>query len=191
MLCSNLGADALGFIFYEKSKRFISYDKAREIIQRLPPFILKIGVFVDEDFTKVNSAATHIGLNAVQLHGNETPKYIDNISLPVIKSFRIDDNFDWTRIDEFRNCRILLDAFSPNEMGGTGNKFNWNFIPQKLKSKIILSGGVSVENLETVFNEVNPAAIDISSSIESEPGKKDHKKVKELFVKFNQLNSHK
>ncbi len=153
MLCSNLGADALGFIFYEKSKRFIGYDNAGEIIKQLPPFVFKVGVFVDEDIKKVNSVAKTIGLNAVQLHGNETPEYVDSISMPVIKSFRVDDNFDWTRIDEFRNCRILLDAFSPNEMGGTGNKFNWNFIPQKLKSKIILSGGISVANLEAVFNK--------------------------------------
>lgn len=191
LLCAGLGADALGFIFYERSKRFISYHKAEEIISQLPPFVLKVGVFVDEEFTNINTVANKIGLNAVQLHGSENTEYISNINLPVIKSFRVGDNFDWSKIDKYNKCQILLDSFSPNEMGGTGNKFDWNCIPSRIKNKIVLSGGISIANIDYIFDEIKPSAIDISSSIESVPGKKDHKKVKELFQKFNLLNSKK
>jgi len=187
--CTDLGANALGFIFYNKSKRFISPEIAAEIISKLPPFIIKVGVFVNENANYVNGIAKQVGLNSVQLHGDESDKYIKEINLPVIKSFRIHENFNWNILENFSRCNILLDSYSEKEMGGTGNTFNWKRIPDDIKNKIILSGGISVNNLESVFEYVNPAAIDISSSLEIEPGKKDHKKVKEFFENFNHLRS--
>lgn len=189
LVCVNNGADALGFIFYEKSPRFISPEKAVEIIQKIPPFVFKVGVFVDEKIENVNSIAGQTSLNAVQLHGNESPDYVKNIFLPVIKSFRINENYDWSLIDKYKNCEILLDSYSSQAMGGTGKKFNWDLIPKEIKNKIILSGGISINNLETIFTNIKPAAIDISSSLESEPGKKDHKKVNEFFEKFYHFNN--
>ena len=189
LVCVNNGADALGFIFYEKSPRFISPEKAIDIIQKIPLFVFKVGVFVDEKIEIVNSIARQTSLNAVQLHGNETPDYAKNIFLPVIKSFRVNENYDWSLIDKYENCEILLDSYSSQAIGGTGKKFNWDLIPKEIKSKIILSGGISINNLETIFTNIKPAAIDISSSLESEPGKKDHKKVNEFFEKFYRFNN--
>jgi phosphoribosylanthranilate isomerase len=191
LLCVEYGADALGFIFYEKSKRFVKNEQAADIIKSLPPFIAKVGVFVDESFEKINQTIKETGLSCVQLHGNESPGFTHKFSLPVIKAFRIDKDFGRDKIEEYRNCKILLDAFSQNEMGGTGKSFDWELIPGEIKNKIILSGGISVDNLEFVFNEVKPAAIDLSSSLESAPGIKDHKKVKEFLNKLNRLRSKK
>ncbi len=124
LLCCEKSADAIGFIFYEKSKRCIAIDQAEAISKQLPPFVFKIGVFVNEETEKVNRAAKQIGLNAVQLHGNESPEYIEKINYPVIKSFRINETFDWKTIDKFQNCDILLDTFSTDQIGGTGKSFD-------------------------------------------------------------------
>lgn len=189
LLCCEYGADAVGFIFYEKSKRHVSFDQAELISKQLPPFIFKVGVFVNETLEKVNQAARQIGLSAVQLHGDELPEYIERINYPVIKSFRIDETFDWKTIDTFENCDILFDTFSSDQMGGTGKSFDWNLIPEKLRSRVILSGGITIDKLDFIFSEIKPAAIDLSSSLESLPGKKDIQKVIEFLKLFNELRS--
>ena len=187
--CASGGADALGFIFYEKSKRFVDYRKAKTIAASLPFFVMKVGVFVNENPETVNAAASEIGLNAVQLHGQEDPDYLKRIELPAIKSFRVGESFDYSVIEKYNDCGILLDTFSPDGYGGTGKSFNWNSIPENLKNKIILSGGISADNIDAVVNQVRPAAIDLSSSLESVPGRKDYKKVKTFFEKLNSLRN--
>lgn len=186
-LCTAAGADALGFVFYEKSKRFVDYRKAKTITASLPFFVMKVGVFVNEDPDTVNTAAREIGLNAVQLHGDENPNYLRRIRFPVIKSFRVGDSFDYSVIEKYDNCGILLDAFSPDGYGGTGISLDWNSIPGNLRSRIILSGGISADNIDVVINEIKPAAIDLSSSLESAPGRKDYDKVKTFFEKLDHL----
>ncbi len=187
LFCCNMGADALGFIFYKKSKRYIKPEDAKKIIMQLPPFILKVGVFVNETSSNINRIAKDVKLNLVQLHGDESPEDAVNIELPVIKAFRVDNNFNYETLDKYSNCSFLLDTFSKKEYGGTGEIFNWGNIPDKIKNKIILAGGVSAKNLEQIYNNISPYAIDVSSSIELEPGKKDHKKIKQLFTKYNEL----
>ena len=189
LLCCEYGVDAIGFIFYEKSKRYISFERAESISEQLPPFVFKVGVFVNEETEKVNRAAKQIGLNAIQLHGNESPEYIEKINYPVIKSFRINETFEWNTIDAFKNCNIMLDTFSTDQIGGTGKSFDWNLIPGKLRSRIILSGGITIDKLDTIFNEIKPAAIDLSSSLESSAGKKDEQKVIEFLKRFKELRS--
>jgi phosphoribosylanthranilate isomerase len=184
LLCESLGVDALGFIFYEKSKRFIDYEDANKIIKQLSAFTIKVGVFVNTESAIINTVSKQVGLNLIQLHGNETPNQIEELFLPVIKAFRINNDFDFNILKLYKNCHYLLDTFSSTEFGGTGITFNWNLIPQNIKHKIILSGGISSANISTVFAEVNPYAIDVSSSLEEFPGKKDHKKVKEFFNKI-------
>jgi len=187
LLCQTLGADALGFVFYQGSKRYVSPENASKIIENLSPFIIKVGVFVNESSERINSIASRIKLNAVQLHGDETPKSASEINFPAIKSFRISHHFDFSILDGYKNAYYLLDSFSKAQFGGTGNKFDWDLIPENLKNKIILAGGVSAENIEEIFSTIKPAAIDLSSSLESEPGKKDKEKVTEFFRKFNYL----
>ncbi len=188
LVCINNGADMLGFIFYNKSKRFVDFEKAGGIISQLPAAVEKVGVFVDEDSKIINEIAGKIGLETIQLHGNESPEYVEKINYPVIKSFRINENFDWNTIRKYRDCRLLLDSFSENKMGGTGKSFDWNSIPENYRDKIILSGGISIEKLDKIFNEIKPVAIDVSSSLELTPGKKDHKKVIEFLQRFHELN---
>ena len=187
LLCQDYGADAIGFIFYSKSKRYITPAKAASIINRLSPFIVKVGIFVNAKLSFVNETAELARINIVQLHGDEDENYYAGINLPVIKSFRIKDNFDFREVYKYKKVGYLLDSYSDNSYGGTGKKFNWDLIPGYLKDKIILSGGVSEKNIEYIFHSINPAAVDLSSSLESSPGKKDEKKVKAFFKKVNKL----
>jgi phosphoribosylanthranilate isomerase len=148
---------------------------------------MKVGVFVNETQEAINDISFIAKLNAVQLHSEESPDSIKNISLPVIKSFRVDDNFDYNVLKSCRDTYFLLDTYSNTQYGGTGKVFNWDSIPAEYKNKIILAGGVSIENVEEIFTKVKPAAIDLSSSLESGPGKKDKEKVKRFFEKLNEL----
>lgn len=187
LLCESLGADALGFIFYNKSKRYIAPDEAAYISKQLSPLTLKVGVFVNENIDNVRAIYNEAKLNIVQLHGNEDYEYIQYLSLPAIKSFRIDDNFDFDLLNNYPGVTYLFDAYSESARGGTGKAFNWNLIPDIYKNKIILAGGVSAENLEEIINIIDPLAVDLSSSIESVPGKKDKNKTEFFFNKLKQI----
>jgi len=187
LLSVELGADALGFIFYERSRRFISYADAKVIINQLPQSVPKVGVFVNSTIEEVNVAADKIGLSTIQLHGDETPSYVKQIERPVIKSFRVDNNFDFAILNEYENCSFLLDNFAENEPGGTGKSFDWKLIPEKLKNKIILAGGVSSKNIEEIFVNIKPSGVDLVTSVEKYPGKKDENKLKEFFNIVNKL----
>jgi phosphoribosylanthranilate isomerase len=187
LLCEKSGADALGFIFCRPSKRYIDPEAARLIIERLSPYTMKIGVFVNETAEFVNYTGSMLKLNAVQLHGEETPEFISGIELPVVKAFRINGAFNYSSLSSYRSSYLMLDSYSSNTFGGTGRRFNWEEIPFSLREKIILSGGVSSENIEYIFSEIKPRAVDLSSSIEKEPGKKDAEKVNEFFNKINSL----
>jgi len=187
LLCCELGANAIGFIFYEKSKRYINYGKAAEIIHQLPPFIVKVGIFVNPILPDVNEIAQSVGLNAVQLHGDELQTFVEQINFPVIKGFRINNEFEYSKLDNYKNCSFLLDSYTPNNPGGTGITFDWSMIPSKFRDKIILAGGISSENIEYIYKNVQPMAIDLSSSVESSPGKKDPIKLREFFKIVNKL----
>ena len=186
-LCCDLGVDALGFIIYKSSKSHIQIDEAKKIIKKLPAFVSKIGVFVNESSQNINSISNQIKLNGIQLHGEESPKFIEEINLPVIKTFRINSAFDFSKLEKYNNCNFLLDTHSTEEYGGTGKVFNWEIIPAEIRNKIILAGGVSIVNIEHIYKNIQPAAVDLSSSVEEYPGKKDHKKLKEFFNKLNPL----
>jgi phosphoribosylanthranilate isomerase len=189
LMCEAYGADALGFIFYKKSKRYIEPDKANKIIRKLSPFTLKVGVFVNEAPELINKVAADIQLNTVQLHGEESPGTVNKILFPVIKSFRITETFNFSILSEYNNCGFLFDSFSANNYGGTGKSFDWMKIPGKIKNDIILSGGISANNIKYVINNIKPKAIDISSSLEKCPGKKDETKVKDFFSLLDSIRS--
>ncbi len=187
LAAESFGADAVGFIFYKKSKRYVSPEQAEHIIKTLSSFTTKVGVFVDETFEIINKISKQTGINVVQLHGDENLHIMKSISLPVIKAFRVDNNFDYNKLNQYQEYSILLDAYSDNNYGGTGNKFNWEKIPFEIKNKIILSGGISSDNIEFIYKNINPAAVDLSSSLEIRPGRKDKKKMGKFFNKVNLL----
>lgn len=186
-LCCDSGADALGFIFCEKSKRYIRPKVAEKIIARLPAFIMKIGVFVNEKADTVNQISREINLTGVQLHGEESPEFTAQIFLPVIKAFRINEPFDFSILDGYNQCKFLFDAFISDDYGGTGISFNWDIIPYQIRKEIIIAGGVSSDNIESIYKKIKPEGVDLSSSLEISPGIKDEEKVKEFFEKINSL----
>lgn len=177
------GATALGFIFYPKSPRYINPEKAARIIQKLHRKIYKVGVFVDHPAEDVNVTAAGIGLTHVQLHGNEEPAYCDQMQARVIKAFRIRDNCDIEKMRGFTAPLFLLDAFSKNAYGGTGKTFDWSLALEaaKLGRPIILSGGLSPDNVSEAIKKVRPFGVDVSSGVETRPGRKNSEKVK-LFI---------
>ena len=187
LAAESFGADAVGFIFYEKSKRYVSPEQAEHIIKTLSLFTTKVGVFVDETFEIINKISKQTGINVVQLLGDENLHIMKSISLPVIKAFRVDNYFDYNKLSQYQEYSILLDAYSENHYGGTGKKFNWEKIPVEIINKIILSGGISSDSIDFIYKNINPAAVDLSSSMEITPGRKDKKKMEKFFNKVNLL----
>ena len=177
-ICEDLGAHALGFIFYPESPRYIRPEEAAEIIAQTGPFIDKVGVFVNESAERVNEIAARCRLSMVQLHGEESPEYIRQIHVPVIKGWRVSADFDYQKLNQYRDCFVLLDAYVASGYGGTGKTFDWSRIPGEIRSKLILAGGVSVENIAYIYQHIQPAAVDLSSSVESAPGVKDNDKIR-------------
>lgn len=177
------GANALGFIFHPESPRSITSNTAGNIISSLPPFIVTVGVFVDMGKSEVCEIASHAGLNIIQLHGSESPEeYVS--CRKVIKSIRVKDLTDLEVISGYEAASaILLDTYSPNMIGGTGQKFNWEIAVEAKKfGRIILAGGLTPENVEEAVKMVRPYGIDVASGVEdAQTGRKDHKKLK-LFI---------
>jgi phosphoribosylanthranilate isomerase len=174
------GADALGFIFYEQSPRYVPVEKAATVIRDLPAPIVKVGVFVDADEDTVYRAIRECGLNLLQFHGSESPEYCVQFGLMSMKAFQVRDAQSLTRLTDFKTDAWLLDAYSPNKLGGTGEKFNWDLAieARKLGRPIFLAGGLTSENVAEAVRQVEPYAVDVSSGVEASPGKKDYGKVK-------------
>jgi phosphoribosylanthranilate isomerase len=177
------GADALGFVFFSKSPRYIAPEKAKSIISSLPPIITTVGVFVDEEKKKLEEIVSFTGLDTIQLHGSEPPEY-SNFNKKVIKAIRIKELSDLELLKRYNSVSsFLLDTYSPNELGGTGKVFNWEIaVEAKKYGKIILAGGLRPDNVAKAIEVVQPYGIDVSSGVEGNiKGRKDHKKIR-LFI---------
>jgi len=182
------GADALGFVFYEKSPRFINPVRAAEIIAKLPPFIQTVGLFVNEEVEKINWSADYCGLDLVQLHGDESPEDCLEVNRRVIKAFRMQNSVSIEPLKNYQVCSYLLDAWCPDCYGGTGKSFNWEMAAAAGQyGRIILAGGLAPENVAEAIVAVRPYAVDVSSGVESAPGKKDREKVREFIRKAKGL----
>jgi phosphoribosylanthranilate isomerase len=180
LAAAEAGADALGLMFYEPSPRNVSLPAAAEIARQLPPFIIKVGVFVNAPEELVLRAIGECGLNIVQFHGDETPEYCGLFPVMTLKAFRIKDANSLKRLPDFTTDAWLLDAHVGDKPGGTGEKFNWDLAveAQKLGKPIFLAGGLTPENVADAVCQVRPYGVDVSSGVESSPGKKDHAKVR-------------
>jgi phosphoribosylanthranilate isomerase len=174
------GADAIGFIFYEKSPRYVLVPTAAEIAKHLPSSIMRVGLFVNAPEGLVQRAITGCGLTMLQFHGDETPAYCARFSLMTMKAFRVHGRETLAEIPQYKTNFYLLDAFSSTTLGGTGEKFNWDLAieAQKFGKPIFLAGGLTPENVAGAIRQVRPYGVDVSSGVESAPGKKDHAKVK-------------
>jgi len=180
------GCDALGFLFYRKSKRNIEPVKAKEIISQLPERTIKIGVFVNARLDTVRRIAKSCCLDMVQLHGNESPEYCSKLKgYKIIKVIHVRNRkITVEELAKYRPFAFLFDSSTRTKVGGTGKTFSWNFIPHphELKTQIFLSGGISRENVKKAIKETHANWVDACSSVEIRPGKKDRLKMKE-FVK--------
>ncbi|MBM3263819.1 MAG: phosphoribosylanthranilate isomerase [candidate division Zixibacteria bacterium] len=175
------GADALGFILYERSPRYAAPERVAEIVAVLPPFVTSIGVFVDAPADRVNQIAAACRLDAVQLHGDETPEYCDRIDRTVVKAFRVKDGSWCETAARYQVRAVLLDACAPDRYGGTGSTFDWDFALNS-PHPVVLSGGLNPDNVAEAIRHVGPLAVDVSSGVEHAPGVKDHDKV-QAFIK--------
>jgi phosphoribosylanthranilate isomerase len=184
LAAAEAGADALGFMFYDKSPRHISIPQAAEVIRQLSPFIIKVGVFVNASEDLVMRAIGDCGLNLLQFHGNETPEYCTQFGLMSMKAFRIRDAKSLESLANYSTDAWLLDAFVADKLGGTGERFNWDLAIEAKKAgrPIFLAGGLTPSNVAEAVAKVQPYGVDVSSGVEAEPGRKDHTKVRE-FIK--------
>lgn len=176
------GADAVGFIFWPSSPRFIEPDAARSIVAMLPPSIAAVGVFVNQPSAHINDVAARVGLRAVQLHGDESPTFAAEIAKPVIKAVALKSGTA-PDVDSWpKTVTLLLDVHDPVRRGGTGTMVDWSMAGELARHRrVILAGGLNPENVVEAITRVRPYGIDISSGVERSPGKKDHDRLAALF----------
>ena len=180
----NEGADALGFIFYEASRRNVSSATAAKIIEKLPPFVCAVGVFVNAPEGQVRRVAETVGLGALQFHGDETPEFCAKFSRPaVIKAIRVQNEDSLRSLPNYKTSAWLLDSFVAGQVGGSGEKFNWDLAleAKKLETPIILAGGLTPANVGDAVRRVRPYAVDVSSGVETSPGKKALGRLREFI----------
>jgi phosphoribosylanthranilate isomerase len=185
LLAADLGADALGFIFYPQSPRQVAPESARAIIAQLPPLVTTVGVFVDEDAAAVRDLAVRVGLDWVQLHGRESSDYCRSLGRRVIKGFRVQDQHSLLALAAYRGAAqaLLLDTYKKGQIGGTGATFNWALAREARKyGPIILAGGLTPDNVVQAIAAARPQAVDVASGVEAAPGKKDPEKLKRFFT---------
>ncbi len=182
-----LGIDTLGFIF-AKSPRQIAPEKAHDIISALPPFVTAMGVFVNEDPTKLREIVKFCGLNLIQFHGDETPDMCSEFMPHSVKAFQIKDEASLERIKPYNGKvrALLFDTYSKEKRGGTGKTFDWGLAVKgkELGMPVILSGGLSPLNIAEAISAVKPYAVDVNSGVEISPGKKDHGLMRQLMERI-------
>ena len=177
------GVDAIGFIFYKKSPRYILQKDAKDIVAKLPPFVETVGVFVNETSDRVNRIAEQCKLTAIQLHGDESSAFCRRIKRRVIKAFRVKDTNSFKGMADYDVSGFLLDSYNEESKGGTGKTFDWNLaLRAKKQGPIILAGGLNPYNVYTAIHRVKPYGVDVCSGVEKSPGIKDSVKIDE-FIK--------
>ena len=184
LAAAEAGADALGFMFYEPSQRNLSLAAAAEIIRELPPFIARTGVFVNPTADFVRAVIATSGIDTLQFHGEEPPEFCAQFGLPILKAFRVKDRSVLTLCAAYRDCAWLLDSHVDGALGGTGVAFDWDVAIEavKLHPKVILAGGLKAETVAEAVRRVRPYGVDVSSGVESAPGKKDYFRVCDFIL---------
>ena len=178
------GADLIGLMFYAGSPRHVSLAQAAEIARALPPFVLRVGVFVNPDEALVTRAIAECGLNLLQFHGDEPSAFCTQFGLMSVKALRVRDAASLQTLAEFHTDAFLLDAYSAAGRGGTGEQFNWDLAvaAQDWGKPIFLAGGLTPANVAADVRQVRPFAVDVSSGVEAAPGKKDPAKMQAFIA---------
>ncbi len=177
------GADALGFVFHTQSPRCIEPAVAKRIIAQLPPFVLPVGVFVNHEQETIRQVFDECGLVFAQLHGDETPMFCESLGRPVFRALRLRDRGSLLALAEYKGRMgvrgFVVDAFSSEAYGGTGQTVDWTLAREVAKAApILLAGGLTPSNVQEAIRQVQPYGVDVSSGVENRPGKKDHEKIR-------------
>ena len=182
-LAVELGVDALGFVFHPDSPRYIEPAEAASIISKLPSFVTSVGLVVDRTSHEVNEIISATSIDLVQCHGEESALQCEQMARPYIKALRVKADSDISAIAESHKYAraILLDAYVPGIPGGSGQRFDWQRAQTKIDQAVIVAGGLAADNVGAAIEQLKPYAVDVSSGIESAPGKKDHAKMKEFM----------
>jgi phosphoribosylanthranilate isomerase len=184
LMAASHGAHAIGLVFYRPSPRFVEPDAAAQIVRALPPFVTPVGLFVDAAEEDVRSIAARAGLRMLQFHGGESAAFCARFALPYMKAVRVKPGVDLLQYArEFSQAQaLLLDAFQEGLHGGTGAVFDWTLVPSTLPLPVVLSGGLTPENVGDAIRRVRPSAVDVSSGVEARKGVKDAEKIA-AFIK--------
>lgn len=185
------GADALGFVLYSHSPRYVEPAVAKRIIGRLPPFVLPVGVFVNQDLDTVRHLFDDCGFALAQLHGDESPGFCESLNRPVLRAIRLRDRSSFLAVAEFKGRTgvrgFVVDAFSNTAYGGTGHTTDWSLAGEMAKAApILLAGGLTPENVQEAIRRVQPYGVDVSSGVEESPGRKDPDKIR-AFIRSVRL----
>jgi len=183
------GVDAIGFVFWPHSARYIDPESARRIAEVIPPYICTVGVYVDPDAVWVEETARAAKLNLLQFHGDESPEFCNQFPQPYIKAIRVKPDTDLLQYAQRYGAAkgLLLDTYAADMPGGTGHAFDWQLIPQQLSLPLILSGGLNPENVARAIKQTQPWAVDVSSGVEASKGIKDEKKIIAFMQGVKQL----
>ncbi|GAA0306354.1 phosphoribosylanthranilate isomerase [Gracilibacillus halotolerans] len=179
---ADAGTDFIGFVF-AKSKREVTVEQAKELASYVPSHVKKVGVFVNEERAVIEEIVQTVGLDYVQLHGDETPEFVNQLPFPVIKAFQVRSEKDLEQLESYHCDYYLLDSPAGKYRGGNGEAFDWNLAKtfNFLNKKVLLAGGLTPENVAQAVQEVVPAGVDVSSGVETD-GEKDIEKIKQFIL---------
>lgn len=183
IFCANTGADAIGLVFCEPSPRCISVTQAQEIINKTPPFVTTVALFMDDEPTFISEVINSVNIDLLQFHGEEDNSFCNQFGKPFIKALSVTASDDFAKIsDHFPNSRgFIVDSNEPGQIGGTGKTFDWSKFPQNNEKPLILAGGLNPENIRQAIIATTPYGVDVSSGVESAKGIKDHHKIAEFI----------
>jgi len=177
------GADAIGLVFYEQSPRSVSIDQARDIVAQLPAFVSVVALFVDAESAWIESVIEQVNIDLIQFHGQETAEDCSRYGKRFIKAISMREGIDLVTVcaQYEMAAGLLVDSYQPGIPGGTGNVFDWGRIPKDLNRPVILAGGLNKDNVEAAILAVKPYAVDVSSGVEWDKGRKDEAKIESFM----------
>jgi phosphoribosylanthranilate isomerase len=186
-----LGADAIGLVFYAPSPRNVSIEQAISIVESLPPFVSKVGLFVNESPSNIKNILAQVDLDILQFHGDESREVCEQINMPYYKAIRVKEDTNLIQYAQIYHSAkaLLLDTYSESTVGGTGMVFDWKLIPENISKPLILAGGLTPANVGLAIETVHPYAVDVSGGVEQSKGIKDVKKMTAFIQAVNQFRS--
>jgi phosphoribosylanthranilate isomerase len=183
LAAAKFGADAVGFVLYPNSPRYLKPAQAKLIIDQLPPFVTSVGVFAHQPVEEIRRMMEECGFDLVQLQGDESPEFCWRLGSRVVKAIRVKDHGSLKQMAEYSVRAFVLDTYRENQLGGTGERFDWDLAVQARSfGQIILAGGLTPENVQDAIRKVQPYGVDVSTGVEKDIGKKDHVKI-ENFIR--------